>query len=59
MDWLWFSIAAFGTIAFLGLGGFGCGAIRRQEAYDDTLQPIDFGSLEGDLTHYVHDLNRQ
>ena len=28
-------------------------AIRASEA-DDYLQPIDYGALEGELTHYVH-----
>ena len=58
MDWLWFSIAAFGTLSFIWLIAWVARVVRRHHAYDD-LQPFDYGAIEGELTNYVHaDLNR-
>jgi hypothetical protein len=57
MAYLGYALGFIGTAAFLFGVSWVARVIRKHEA-EDHLQPIDFGSLEGDLTHYVHNLNK-
>lgn len=57
MAYLAYALGFIATAAFLYGVSWVARVIRKHEA-EDHLQPIDFGGLEGDLTKYVHNLNR-